>query len=172
MLEKNGDVPVRNDVIQAHYLAHAENLIRLITFKRQGNQHDAEDIVHEAYSKALRHFNTYDSTTWKFATWFGRILINCEKDFAKDCRTHGMNDEFDEENYEPVIEDHVRVQDVIGIHRLIDKQQKDTRNVLLLYYVYQYSLSEIDSVLPAYGYKKVDNIVKDFRLKAMREKKL
>lgn len=162
----------RDTVVTEHYLANFDNLVRFFTFKRQGNRQEAEDIIQEAYYRALKYFHTFDPMAWMFSTWINKIIYNCEKDFNKANLKHGMNDEFDEEFYEPIVEDHAEVQDVHSIRRMIYRQPKEQRSLLLLYYVYQYSLGEISSMYPLVGYKRLDNTVKEFRLKAMREKKL
>lgn len=162
----------RDEVITNHYVEHSEDLIRFMAFRRGGSRQDGEDIVHEAYSRALLYFPTFDPTVRNFSTWFNTVLSNVYKDFCKSERHGGMTDEFDEEAFDPLDIDFVHIQDVSSLRKFIDKQPPFAIEPLVLYYVYQYSLSEIDSLLPGYGYKRVDNIVKDFRLRAMRERKL
>lgn len=162
----------RNETVTKHYLENYDNLVRVYTFRRHGSEADAEDIIQEAYYRALKYFDTYQPEVYAFSTWFGRIVYNCEKDFNKAFLRHGMGEDVDEVYIEPIIEDHVEVQDVASIRRMIYRQPVMHRVILLLYYVYQYSLSEIDSLYPSFGYKRVDNTVKEFRLRAIREKKL
>ena len=56
---------------------------------------DAQDVVQEAYLRALRHFHTYrggDARAWLLA-----IVRNCARSWLKGRRSGGRTTEFDEE---------------------------------------------------------------------------
>ena len=78
-------------------------------------------------------------------------------------------EEFDEELYDPVFEDHALRQDFMNIRGHIDRCKQEVREVLTLYYIYQYSLSDIASLLPMFKYKQIDNMVKDFRNRVIKK---
>jgi len=165
-----------------HYKKHSKSMIKLITYRQDGNWQDGEDIVHDAYERAARYFHNYNPALFTLEAWFGKILVNCEKDFNKDKRRMGMvidttailiNDDGEEfvgdvrcEQIPEDVSDYI--QDVHSVRRLIFKKATGVnKDVLLLYYVYQYGIAEIDSILNI-GYRKVDNIIKDFRMSVIR----
>jgi len=144
---------------------------------------DAEDIVHNAYAKAIRHIDKWDGS-YTIEAWFGKILINCEKSFIRDEKRQGMSYDKkvslyeEDEDGEPIInvmaeivEDSVditEIQDMQSLYRYIHRQPNKNKDVLLLYFVYQYSLSEIASLLDL-DYKVCDNKVKHFKTMAVRD---
>jgi RNA polymerase sigma factor (sigma-70 family) len=168
--------------ITRHYEKHYKKMVKLITYRQDGNWQDGEDIVHSAYERAIRYFNNWKPELFTFEAWFGKILVNCEKDFVSDKRRLGMvvdanailvNEDGEEfvgdvrcEQLDEDVTD--RIQDIHSLRKMILRKpagiQKD---VLLLYYIYQYGIAEIDSMLEI-GYRKVDNIIKDFRISVIR----
>lgn len=162
----------RNKEIEEHYRENAENLIRFMAFKHQGNIMDGEDIVHDAYARAVRYYNTYNPRDSTFSKWFNKILANTERDFIRVSRKHGMAEDIDEIYLEPVPDVVEGVQDVEGLYKLISRQSSANCEILLLYYRYQYSLGDIAALIKTSNYKQIDNIIKHFRTIAIREKKI
>ena len=159
----------RDELISEHYQMHYGSLIKFFSYRHNGNEQDAEDIVQEAYARALKYFDSYDAENSKFTTWFGKIIVNCERDLVRAKLRNGSTEEFDEELYDPVFEDHALRQDFMNLRGHIDRCKQDVREVLTLYYIYQYSLSDIASLLPMFKYKQIDNMVKDFRNKVIKK---
>jgi RNA polymerase sigma-70 factor (ECF subfamily) len=53
-----------------------------VAFRITGNESDAEDVVQEAFLKAYRNFDSYDSRA-SFSTWIYRIASNCAIDVLR-----------------------------------------------------------------------------------------
>jgi len=71
-----------------YYSTHADRLIK--TYSRRSNGlHNAEDIVHDAFAKALRYIDTYTEDR-PMPQWFNTILNRSFKDFMSNERRHGM----------------------------------------------------------------------------------
>lgn len=88
----------KNEVIGKYYEEEYANLVRRITF-RAGSPENAEDIVQEAFTLAIKYFNSYDPEA-DFGGWFDAILNNATRKFKRDERLYGMCEEFEEEEHE------------------------------------------------------------------------
>lgn len=62
---------------------------------RVGGKTNAEDVVQEAFSRALKYRDTYKEGE-EFLAWFNTILNNCARDFKKQDRLDGMSDPVEE----------------------------------------------------------------------------
>jgi RNA polymerase sigma-70 factor, ECF subfamily len=60
---------------------HGRALSRL-AFRMTGNEHDAEDVVQEAFLKAFRRLDQYDERA-RFSSWMHRITANCAYDVLR-----------------------------------------------------------------------------------------
>ena len=89
----------RNELIEKHYINHRSELIKYARFKAGLSPESAEDVVHEAYVRAIRYFDAFDPTHKKFEQWFFRIfqraIIN-QVNFDKGVNEVGL-DEREEE---------------------------------------------------------------------------
>lgn len=88
-------------VITEHYLINHPRLIKRFQ-QRVPNKSLAlaEEVVQEAYARALKYFSTYDNKINTFDIWFNKILRNA----LNDCRqiekdkgiTYQLNENFEE----------------------------------------------------------------------------
>ncbi len=60
---------------------HSGSLFRL-AYRMTGNERDAEDVVQDAFLKAYRRLDRFESRA-NFGTWIYRIAINCALDFRR-----------------------------------------------------------------------------------------
>ena len=67
---KGGDASAYDALVRRH-LAHATRIARRLL----GNVEDAEDLVQEAFMRALDRLGSFDATR-PFAPWFYKLLIN------------------------------------------------------------------------------------------------
>jgi RNA polymerase sigma factor (sigma-70 family) len=73
------------------HLDAAYNLARWLT----RDDHDAEDVVQEAYTRAYRRFSTFKGGNGR--AWLLTIVRNCSYDFLKRSGTRSQDTPFDEE---------------------------------------------------------------------------
>ena len=59
------------------------NFVKLMNYRTR-NIPDAEDIVMEAFGRALKHIDSFDSNRQRINAWFFTILKNCLKDYQKE----------------------------------------------------------------------------------------
>ena len=79
---------------------HGRNLYSL-AFRMVGNQHDAEEVVQEAFMKAWRNLDNFDGKS-KISTWLYRIATNCALDLLRGRgRYEGRQAEVEDMNQTP-----------------------------------------------------------------------
>jgi len=60
---------------------HSRALFRL-AYRMTGNEHDAEDVVQEAFLRAFHRLHQYDERA-RFSSWLHRIAANCAYDLLR-----------------------------------------------------------------------------------------
>ncbi|PYQ17451.1 MAG: RNA polymerase subunit sigma-24 [Acidobacteria bacterium] len=60
---------------------HSRAVFRL-AYRMTGNEHDAEDVVQEAFLRAYRRLDQYDQRA-RFSSWLYRIAANCAFDLLR-----------------------------------------------------------------------------------------
>lgn len=154
-------------IIEDHYKNNFNTLVKRIAFRCGNNYHDAEDVVQEAYLRAIKYKETFDMGL-PFKLWFSRILSNSLKDFKREQKAMGTMEEIREEHFEP-LEDPSTSD---AIRRLLRKEVANlpaaNREVVELHLFYGYSNSEIVQVTDM-KYKEVDNVIQWFK-RSFRER--
>jgi len=74
-------------IIEEFYENNFDMLVKK-TSRRAGSIQNAEDVVQNAFERALVYFHSYDPSR-PFDTWFSSILMGCLADFKKDERRAG-----------------------------------------------------------------------------------
>lgn len=69
------------DAFQAVVERHSRSLFRL-AFRMTGNEHDAEEVVQEAFLRAYRRLDQFESRA-SLGTWLYRICANCALDLLR-----------------------------------------------------------------------------------------
>ena len=60
---------------------HSQPLFR-VAYRMTGNQHDADDVVQEAFLRAYRQIHSFEERA-NFGTWLHRITVNCALDLLR-----------------------------------------------------------------------------------------
>ncbi len=60
---------------------HSRSLLRL-AYRMTGNEHDAEEVVQEAFLRAYKRLDRFESRA-NFGTWLYRIGVNCALDLMR-----------------------------------------------------------------------------------------
>jgi RNA polymerase sigma-70 factor (ECF subfamily) len=110
---------------------------------RVGGTVNAEDVVQEAFSRALRYKESYRDGT-SIGGWFNRILINAVSDFNRIERLNGLSDGHEEEEGTDLMDNlQFRTQLVGKVLGHLDEYDDETREVIEAYYVYGWLPREI-----------------------------
>src|SRR5712691_6552669 len=65
---------------------HSRAIFR-VAYRMTGNEHDADDVVQEAFLRAYRQIDRFEERA-NFSTWLHRIAINCSLDLLRARRRH------------------------------------------------------------------------------------
>lgn len=137
-----------NEILDKFYRAERDNLLRRLNYGA-GSPEAAEDVLQEAFVRALIYWDTFDPTNKELGAWFNTIMRNALRDFKREEWLFGMGEEFDEELYDPQ-EMPIKEQEVIKkIYELVDGKIEDHQEILLLYFEKHYSPKDIANITTA-----------------------
>lgn len=114
---------------------------------RMGGAYNAEDVVQEAYLRALIHIDTYNPEKATMETWFNRILKRASYDFKRQELQQGLvRDEMDKdepyENFRSLGFSTMR-----EVAEEIGKKNDKHKEVLTLAFIKSYRPREISAVV-------------------------
>ena len=132
--------------IELYYQEERKNLINKVK-RRAGGEVNAEDVVQEAFTRALKYQNSFDETKRPFEAWFNTILNNALRDFQRQERLYGMNIELDEEKIDGVDMKEIRGVVKGEIRKLIHNQPEPKATILRLHFNKGYRTREIVDVV-------------------------
>ena len=127
---------------------------------RAGSVQNAEDVVQEAFARALKYLPTFDGKK-PLENWFSRILQNSLREFKVAERNYGMNmSNEDADIPDPICLENKRL--VNDVKRYIEKNMpEDEREILILYYIRGYSFQDIVRITDE-KYRRVNYVVYKF----------
>src|SRR3954452_18419890 len=74
---RDGDAEAFRLLVERHSRA-----IFRVAWRMTGNQHDADDVVQEAFLRAYRQLDAFEERA-NFSTWLHRIAVNCALDLLR-----------------------------------------------------------------------------------------
>jgi len=135
------------EALTEHYNENHDTLIKKVK-NRVGGEYNAEDVVQEAYTRALTYQSSYDNSR-PFAHWFSTILNNTTRDLKAEERRQGMKVEMTEEIEESLLDAHEPGFTGFGlISEMIPKLMQPDRMICDLYFNKQYKPADIHKVVP------------------------
>lgn len=156
-----------NTVVEAHYREHSAKLIKRYT-RPLGSEQASEDVVHEAYARALKYFDRWDQTQ-PFEPWFAGLIKNAFRDQLSENR--GITFEPIEDFDFTTIADTSRIDDLKEALRVeIAKEPEDRQIVLKLYFFGGYTGREISHVTP-FTQGNIRKMIYQFRHKFLKDYK-
>lgn len=133
-------------IIEEHYRSNFKDLVKRLS-SPGGSSHNAEDIIQEAYTRALQYWNSYNIEQ-DFKKWFHRILMNCLKDKLKEERSQGSATEKD------FVDDGEHAINKIMLNEImkeVDKLEDTKKFIIKLFFLEQFKTKEIaDLVLDSH----------------------
>lgn len=158
----------RNQILEEFYKRSYNDLCKRVA-NRAGGAYNAEDVVQEAFLRALKYWGSYNPERRSVGAWFNTILQNALKDFSKEERMIGMTVEFDEELCDGLVMSQTATHMLRKVRELIESKDGLTREILELYFLHSYKPRDIVKVLDV-KVKTVDTYV--FRFKQEVKEKL
>lgn len=147
-----------HELVEKHFREARSRTLKKLTFQA-GTIEAAEDILQEAYYRALKYFKSYDGRNFDF--WFNRIVRSCfidhmnaEAGYSKD----GDGELVEEAMDCPSYPDHVMRE----VFELIDTKSVVQMEVLNLYFKLEYTAMDI-SQITEYSYAQCHKIISRFR---------
>ena len=144
--------------IEQHYIENYRKFVKRITF-RAGTEWDAEDIVQDAYERALRYSNK--AGILNFDKWFNTLLNNSLKDFKNNEKGFSSS-VFDEDENEGTNCDSYPSRVVLEINQLIETKSIAQIEVLNLWFKEEFSPIDI-SKITLHSHSSARQIIKRFR---------
>ncbi len=151
-------------LIEEHFRNNYRNWVVRINH-RVKNVPDAEDIVMEAYARALQYADTYDKDK-PFDHWFSRIVSNCVKAWKREQHNqHAYAEEFNENEMNPVSDPSIK-RDLMETLRVEIEAIDDPMHVeiLKLHYLSGYKTKDI-VMITNYTYGCVNMAIHRFKYK-------
>jgi RNA polymerase sigma factor (sigma-70 family) len=129
--------------IEEHFKANYFSWVKRINH-RVKNIPDAEDIVMEAYTRALQYQNTYNPDN-PFDNWFSRIVSNCVKAWKQQQHNqHAYAEEFNENEMNPITDPSIRNDLYTTLQVEIAKvKDENHQEILRLHYLQGYKAVDI-----------------------------
>ena len=155
-----------NDLEQ-FYRTSYDKLVGFMSKKVGGHREVAEDIVQEAFSRAVRYLPSYDEERGTLFTWFNSILFNALRD--QQSQNKGQNNFVDVEVLSSVdVLSTVSLQQSAEIATIIDQNLRQVpnhhhRRILELFYVMGYNSREISEIEEGVSQSNVTTVVMRFR---------
>ena len=126
----------RDKTIEEHYRRNRKGLINAV-INRVPNKSRAlaEEVVQEAYCRALAYWPSFDPERGEFKTWFNRILYNA----GNDCvASEGNSISLDDEEYDVagflLVDDDIPKDVALLIQKSMEKQRPEVYEVLHMFF--------------------------------------
>ena len=145
------------DVLETHYRANRFKLVKRMSF-RAGDY--AEDVVQEAYARALKYISSY-KPEFSLDAWFSRILNNAFKEH-KNSEKGFANVSFEEEEQDGIPCNRFAESVVAEIYELISTKSVVSMEVLNYHFRFGYTAKEIQEISD-YSYSNCHQIISRFR---------
>ena len=145
--------------IENHFRSSNTALVKGLA-GRTGGIHNAEDVVQEAYIRAMKYWQTYDPAR-SFDTWFNRIVSSAASDHKKKERVRGaVVEESGQEAAAPDLSDWKGRLD--EVKTLIASKKEPNASILELYFIYGWKQVDIEQVVDR-SRKAIEMICRRFR---------
>ncbi len=145
-------------LIEEHYRENRQKLLKRLSF-RAGGFHQAEDILQEAYYRAMKYYGS--CREGEFNKWFSMIVQNCFNDYMRE--ESGLSYIEDEEGLEGAIDCSIAGDQMIKeVYALIKGKDEAPRLILTLHVENEYSATDISKITP-YTYSQVAYTILKFR---------
>jgi len=149
-------------IIAKHFLFNRSTLVKRVKYRTNGNEADAEDVVQEAYCRALKYKDSFEMGM-NFGHWFSRIVANAYKDWKREQYNHSLNEEFDENEVEPTEDNSVQNNLIKRIAHEIDLvADTNHKEILRLHLVFGFKLREVVQITHL-KYREVTYIITKFK---------
>lgn len=136
-----------NKLLEKFYRENRFRLVKIMS-NRAGSVSNAEDVVQDAFERALKYSNSFQPEKQKLGAWFNTILNNALRDFKVNERRMGMSVEYDERKDEGDFVLELEEDILESVKKDIAEKSYPLSRALYLYFFCQYKPRDIVQVLP------------------------
>lgn len=136
----------RNKILTEFYITNQRDLHKRVA-SRAGGAYNAEDVVQEAFARALKYWGSFDPKRQELGAWFNSILNNALRQFMKEELISGTCDEFHEEWHEGTRLHQTAAHTLRHVEEIIGEKPEPLRTLLDLYFIKGYKPRELVEVL-------------------------
>lgn len=168
------------ELIEEYYTKNYNKLVKAWS-RAVGGDINAEDVVQEAFTRALSYKDSYNESIAPVQVWFIGILRNAARDFMRAERNSGgvassplekgSVVEFEEHMSELIEMSQTDGDTVERILLEITEMGNPEKQVLWLYFFRNYSMSEIYNIVDGVTYNRCEYLVWAFKQKMSRKYK-
>lgn len=138
---QKGDVDAFTQIV-----LELENDLYKIAKTRISNESDIQDAIQETIIQTYKSINKLKDPR-KLKKWLIKILINkCNRIYRRKYKKDISIDEYNLENY-IIVNDYKNIEDDLDFYSLIKNLKYEERIIIILYYMEQYTVSEIKEIL-------------------------
>lgn len=153
------------ELIEEHYRKNFTYLCKSMS-GRVGGYNNAEDVVQEAYTRAMKYWNSFNhNATFEF--WFNMILRKCVMDQNTANKNRGAV-EVEEYEEKPIYFKQPKKTVIMDIEKMISEEKEPNRTILDLYYLKAYKQKDIEKIVDK-SHKAIEHIILRF-MKQMRKR--
>lgn len=132
--------------LEAFYVENRQVLIKRLSY-RAGSPEGAEDVLHEAFARAMQYWSSFNPRNNTIGAWFNTIMNNALTDYKRIERSGGTFVEVEEEHFEPVEFTGTEEETIRQVVEYIDQQPPEVSAILTLYFLKEYKPRDIQKVL-------------------------
>lgn len=162
------------DKIEEYYKEVYRDKVKLITRILKGDKAGAEDVVQEAFCRALKFCDSYDRMRGTIDKWFNSIMFNFLREHQRMMHNRPTGKSKDISAEEVFKELHLQSNSasreliISHIHKVVNESH---RRVLKLFFVNGYTSTEISQVESDMTVNNVTTIVSRFRKAILEEQR-
>ena len=145
-------------LIEDHYKENRRKLVKRMTY-RSGTEWDAEEIVQEAYARAVQYISSFDGR--RFDNWFNTVLNNALREHKNNEKGFAAAS-FEEDEVDGTPCNHYNERIVAEIYELIATKSVAQIEVLTLFFQQGYGANDISRITD-YTYSNTHQMILRFR---------
>lgn len=154
--------------IEDYYRNNFSKKIKTISRILKGDFPVAEDIVQEAFVRAIKFQRSYDPTIGTLDKWFNSIMFNCLREYQSDPNHRKMNN-YGDINPEEVLNDWSMSDDksrkILIPKHIMSLDNDFHKRILTLFFILGYTSSEICQIENDVTVSNVTTVVSRFKEK-------
>lgn len=152
--------------IEQLYIESRKKYVNIMSSILRGDRAAAEDVVQEAFTRALYFHGTFNSDRGRLKAWFNTIMYNALRDIQREMRGYPSEDSanFSSEDVAHFMDFKEHPEKMLLLeHKINNVANPRHRRILELFFLLGYSAKEISQVEEKVSVSNVTTVVSRFR---------